>query len=304
MDADSLRVMNVLPQLVGCTGADLRCQFANRAYAEFLETTPEKMIGLTVEELWGKKLFRDVKPYIERALAGETVQFSKRILYKHGEPRFGKATLIPLSEGGYMVVIEDLSVFERNLKDRDRLIHELDHRVNNILQILESVIALESQVATGKVLGVLESLKARVDALALSYEQLRGIEPDGGWPAGVLLDKVAATVGAGISATFEAETDLRIPHASIDAFIFIATELARWVGVEGYPVRLVARRLPDGIELAVEGSEGDPTLCAGAAGIALVDSFAKSCGAGPLRGGIRPSIIFPLDAEVPIQTEV
>lgn len=294
MDDSVKRILDLLPQFVGSTDSSMRCRYANRAYAEFLGRSPESMMGVDIRELWGKKLFEEVKPFLDRALAGEIVSFSKRIRHFNGEKRFGKVDLIPEKDGGYTVLIHDLDSVERHMKDRERLIHELDHRVNNILQILESVLALESQSADSRTAAVLDSIKARVDALALSYELLSGGEPTGGWPASAVLERVIYSIGPGISASYSSDPDLRIPNGSIETFVFIATEIARWAVADGGVASLEARGIPEGLELAVENAvDTDLTTKAGAAGIALVESFARRCGAGILRGGKRLSIIFP-----------
>jgi len=293
---DPLGVLNVVPVPIGSTDASLRCRFANRAYAEVVGLPQEAMAGMTLRSIWGDTVIDEIMPFLKRALAGERVAFTKRISTTRGEVYFGRAELIPDSTGGYVVVIQDLGAYERSVRDRDNLIHELDHRVNNILQVLHSVIALETQTAADSIRIVLDAIKSRIDALGISYEFLRDTIPEGGWPVKIVLDKVAASVGPGLSAVAEADEKLRIPEGCVDAFVFIAAEFARWMGCQGDVVRLVARKIPAGIELCVHG-RSDPTQCAGAAGIALVDSFARSCGAGPLRGGANPSVVFPYDRE-------
>jgi PAS domain S-box-containing protein len=297
MDESSKRIFDLLPQSIGSTDPELRCRYANRAYAELLGRSPDAMIGLPVRELWGEKLIAEVLPFIKRAQSGERLAFSKRIVHINGEKRFGKVDMIPEEDGGYSVVIHDLDAVERHFRDRDRLVHELDHRVNNILQITQSVLALESQSADGKTLEVLGSIKARVDALSLSYELASGTEPRGGWPAAIVLERVASSIGPGISAHCASDPKLRISHANIENFVFIATEVARWASMDGKEARLEARHVPEGLELAAVCEDGaDLTTKAGAAGMALVDSFARRCGAGPIRGGRRVAIIFPLAA--------
>jgi two-component sensor histidine kinase len=289
---DPLGVLNAVPMPIGSTDSSLRCRFANHAYAETVRLPQDAMSGMSLRSIWGDRLIDEVMPFLRRALAGERVAFTKRVKTDRGDTFFGRAEIIPDSTGGYVVVMQDLGSYERSMRDRDNLIHELDHRVNNILQVLHSVIALETQTADTSSRTVLDAIKSRIDALAMSYEFLRDTEPDGGWPVTTLLSKVASSIGPGLSAVAEADEALRVPHGCIDAFIFIASEMARWVGCQGDVVRLVARKTPAGIELYAQG-RGDPTKCAGAAGIALVDSFAQSCGAAPLRGGSRPSIVFP-----------
>jgi PAS domain S-box-containing protein len=297
MDESTKRLLDKLPECIGSTGPDLRCRYANRAYAELLGRTPESMLGVQIPELWGEKLFAEVSTFIQRALNGEPVGFSKRIRDIKGEKRFGKVDILPDPDGGYTVVMHDLDAVERNFKDRDRLVHELDHRVNNILQILQSVIALEGQSADARTQSVLDSLKARVDALALAYELRSVAEPQGGWPIATVLERVVYSIGPGVSATCSSDPKLRIPNSEVETFVFIAMELSHWASVGEESAMLEARLVPEGIELSAEASsETDLTTKAGAAGIALVESFARRCGAGPLRGGRRLSIIFPLAA--------
>lgn len=297
MDESSMRIMDLLPQYIGSTDPDLRCRYANKAYAELLGRTPESMIGLPIKDLWGEKLYAEVMPFLSRALSGETVSFSKRIRHVNGEKRFGKVDLIPDRDGGYTVIMHDLDAVERHFKDRDRLVHELDHRVNNILQILQSVLALEAQSADDRTLTVLDAIKARVDALSLAYELISSAEPEGGWPVSSVLDRVAYSIGPGVSASCSSDPKLRIPQGQVETFVFIAMEMARWAASNGAFARIEARRVPEGLELAAEGDGiADLTMKAGAAGIALVESFARRCGAGPLRGGMRITIIFPLPA--------
>jgi len=294
----STRFLDFLPQSIGSTDTSLRCRYANRAYGELMGRSPESMIGVPIRELWGEKLFDDIQPFIQRVLAGEEVSFFKRGVLPSGEKRHGKIDLIPDADGGYSFVMQGLDEAERHSNDRDRLVHELDHRVNNTLQILESVIALESQCADEHVAVVLDAIKARVDALAISYEFLRADQPVQGWSAALVLERVASSIGPGDCASWASSPDLNVPLASMETFVFIAMELGRWASMKDDKARIEAHRVPEGIELSAQGAQGvDLTTRAGAAGLSLVESFAEHCGAGPLRGGIRLSIIFPLDGQ-------
>jgi len=298
MDENDYKLLDQLPQLIGFTGADLRSRFVNSAYASFLGKSKEELRGASIEAIWGAEIADEAMPYIKRALSGESLSFTKRIKTSDGETRMGKVHLTPSSDGGLAVVISDIGDFERNIEDRNNLIHELDHRVNNILQVLHSVIALEMQAAEDQSFHTLAAMKSRLDALALSYEYLKYPKPAIGWEAGAILDKIASAIGPGMSAISEAEGDVYISPGDLDAFIFIATELSRWATSEDAMVKLEARCRSEGIELSVSnGRDGDLTARAGAAGIALVESFAQSRKAGPLRGGSRLTIIFPQSRE-------
>ena len=294
MDTFDLAIFDLLPQYIGSTDSDLRFRYVNKAYADFLGAEREVVRGRRVSELWGDEVIDEVLPYLTRALGGERVSFTKRISTKTGERRVGKVELVPDPSGGYMTIIQDLGAYERSIRDRDYLVHELDHRVNNILQNLQSIIALETQCSSDEARKVLSAIKSRVEAMGLSYEHMRSPEPLGGWAVPLVLSRIGSAIGPGISATTAASEDLRIRHSDLDAFIFIATEMARWASMGDSMANIEVRKVPAGIELIVyDGESTDLTQRAGAAGIALVESFARTCGAGPLRGGARMSLVFP-----------
>lgn len=298
MDENDAAFVDLLPQLIGFTGADLRSRFVNSAYASFLGRSKAELRGASVEDIWGKDIAEEIRPFIGRALKGERITFTRELKSAAGPAREGKVDLVPIEGGGYFSVISDVDAIGQSLSDRNNLIHELDHRVNNILQVLHSVIALEMQAADSQSLRTLAAFKSRLDALALSYEYLKYPKPAGGWEAEAILEKIAASIGPGMSAISKAERDVFISPGDLDAFIFIATELSRWASADEATVTLEAARREEGIELSVSnGLDGDLTFHAGAAGIALVESFAESRKAGPLRGGSRLTVIFPQATE-------
>jgi len=298
MDEKSLRLFDLMAQSVGSTDGNLRCRFANRAFAVLMGRTPEAMLGVHIQDLWGRETFEDIQPFIKRALAGEAVSFSKRLRLPSGEMHHARVDLVPDEGGGYSFVLQGLDEAERHSRDRDRLVHELDHRVNNTFQVLQSIIALEYQSAEPATGAVLEAIKARVDALALSYEFIRADQPQKGWSAALVLERVAASIGPGDSASWAATSGLSIPVEFVETFIFIAMELSRWASMEDDKASISAQLVPEGIELSAASERGvDLTTRAGAAGLSLVESLAERCGAGPLRGGIRISLIFPMRAQ-------
>jgi PAS domain S-box-containing protein len=63
---------------------DLRYQKINTAYARLLNTTPERIIGCSVEDVIGSEALAAIRPYIERVLAGEVVEFERQLPYITG----------------------------------------------------------------------------------------------------------------------------------------------------------------------------------------------------------------------------
>jgi PAS domain S-box-containing protein len=68
--------------LTRCT-RDLRYRFVSRAYAEMIGRTPEEVVGRPIAELMGEQGFNTIRPYVERVLQGERVEFESMVPF-HG----------------------------------------------------------------------------------------------------------------------------------------------------------------------------------------------------------------------------
>ena len=75
--------------------ADGRYVWANESYRRWFGYPPERVRGLHASEVLGADAWATLRPYVERALAGEEVTFDHRINYKNGPPRDVRASYIP-----------------------------------------------------------------------------------------------------------------------------------------------------------------------------------------------------------------
>ena len=64
--------------LIRCT-RDLRYRFVSRAYAEMIQRIPEEVTGRSLIEVMGEAGFNTIRPYVERVLNGERVEFESRV---------------------------------------------------------------------------------------------------------------------------------------------------------------------------------------------------------------------------------
>lgn len=91
----------------------LRCRFANRAYLTWFGVAPERLIGMTIQELLGPELFALNEPHIRAALRGEEQLFERIVPGPGGTRRHGLAHYIPdVADGevrGFLVQVTDLS---------------------------------------------------------------------------------------------------------------------------------------------------------------------------------------------------
>jgi diguanylate cyclase (GGDEF)-like protein/PAS domain S-box-containing protein len=87
-------VTDNVPALISYIDPEHRFRFANRAYQDWLGVEPESMIGSSLRELYGEAAYARIRPYLERAFAGETLSYERDLEAKHG-PRYVHVTMTP-----------------------------------------------------------------------------------------------------------------------------------------------------------------------------------------------------------------
>ena len=66
---------NSVPALIAYIDRDQRFRFSNRTYGEWLGVPHEKMVGRTLREVFGEKLYERLREHVERVLGGHPVEF-------------------------------------------------------------------------------------------------------------------------------------------------------------------------------------------------------------------------------------
>lgn len=80
-----LRTMaDAIPSMMAYWDKHQICQFANRQYERWFGKSPEEMIGLSLANVLGEKLFAQNLPFIQGALAGEAQEFERSIVRPDG----------------------------------------------------------------------------------------------------------------------------------------------------------------------------------------------------------------------------
>jgi diguanylate cyclase (GGDEF)-like protein/PAS domain S-box-containing protein len=83
---------------------DLRCVFANRAYARTWGWDVDSILGRTVAEVIGAEAYREIEPHIQRVVKGETVTYERTIPTGEATFRVLEVNLLPqLGDDGAVI---------------------------------------------------------------------------------------------------------------------------------------------------------------------------------------------------------
>jgi PAS domain S-box-containing protein len=94
-------VTDHLPALVGYWSADMRCQFANRPYLEWLGRAEHDVIGHRAHELLGAEQMAQVSDHVQGVLEGRSQSFARELHNGGGPTIHALASYIPdLDEAG------------------------------------------------------------------------------------------------------------------------------------------------------------------------------------------------------------
>ncbi|MGF1458658.1 MAG: PAS domain S-box protein [Leptolyngbyaceae cyanobacterium] len=114
--ASEARLQLVTDSVNGCIAyidAQQRYQFVNQTFEAWFGCRKTEILGQTVEAMIGAAAYAKTRGYIERALAGETVNYEAELPYQQGGTRYVTASLVPDVNGqtvdGYYVLVTDIS---------------------------------------------------------------------------------------------------------------------------------------------------------------------------------------------------
>ena len=88
-------VMDSMSAPVTLCDRDLRFIWVNKAYANWLGMSAEEIVGRTIVDVLGPEALAVIRPYIERVLAGERVQYEERIPYRGRGMRWIQGSYTP-----------------------------------------------------------------------------------------------------------------------------------------------------------------------------------------------------------------
>ncbi|QNP54024.1 PAS domain-containing protein [Hymenobacter qilianensis] len=96
-------VTDSLPVLIGYLDREEKYQFTNEAYKAWFNQPPEALLGRAVRDIIGENAYRGVKGYIERALAGERLDFEAKMPYRENFVKHIRTSYVPDIQSGKVV---------------------------------------------------------------------------------------------------------------------------------------------------------------------------------------------------------
>jgi len=146
--------------------------------------SPSEIIGRSFAEFVDEENLPPIRENFQKPLSGQNISGEYRITTKSGEPRWIQTSTHPIVMENRVIgtqgVLMDITDRKRaedqikaSLKEKEILLQEIHHRVKNNMQVISSILNLQSRNITDKqVLGIIKSSQDRVRSMALIHEKL------------------------------------------------------------------------------------------------------------------------------------
>ena len=203
-------IIDSAPALISYVDRDLRYRIVNRGYERWFHRSPHQVEGRHVREVVGAAGWERTRPYMERALAGETVRYEDALPNAEGGTRWVELVYTPDRDAdgqvlGFVALAHDVSERKRGELALMQNI-ELSERKRILVTALSEMLTPE-QVASVVIEHALPMTGARAGTLVLVSEDGKSLD-------------VIATEGYG------PEVDAAWTHTPLDAPVPMA-EAAR-----------------------------------------------------------------------------
>jgi PAS domain S-box-containing protein len=129
-------IVDAVPAIIAYVDRRRRFVFVNRKHAELFGRTPQETAGRTMREVLGDQLCAVLEPFVERALAGETLEFERPEVSDGGRGRDLHVHYVPDRDAagvvqGFVVQIMDVS----ELRAAHRLLAASEVRFRSLFEV-------------------------------------------------------------------------------------------------------------------------------------------------------------------------
>jgi PAS domain S-box-containing protein len=136
-------ITDITPVLLTQCSRELRFRYVNRAYAEVFGLAPEDIVGKSVPEFMGENAYATIRPYVERVLKGERVDYETEIPYRRAGPKFMRVAYLPERNRrgdvvGWVASLTEITDRKRAEEKIKNLNAELQRRVEEFVALIDT----------------------------------------------------------------------------------------------------------------------------------------------------------------------
>ena len=147
-------VTDTMPAGVVRVSAELQYVWVNRVFAAWAGRSPGEIIGRPIVEVIGEADWGELRPYVERALGGERVEYERLARFKALGQRWIHAVAEPTRDAagrpdGLVAVVSDIhhrKLMEQTLREaerrKDEFLATLAHELRNPLAPIRNAVAI------------------------------------------------------------------------------------------------------------------------------------------------------------------
>ncbi|MGI4871986.1 MAG: PAS domain-containing sensor histidine kinase [Janthinobacterium lividum] len=137
-------VTDALPVLIGYLDQEQKYRFANQAYQAWFHQDPANLLGRPVQEVAGPAAYSNIRPYIERALAGERVDFETEMPFRPDFTKVIRTTYVPDFQDGHVAGCFTLVT---DITEQVRAREQVEHLNGTLAAINEQLQATNQELA-------------------------------------------------------------------------------------------------------------------------------------------------------------
>ncbi len=117
-EAELSLVMDAVPALIAYVNTDGCYLRVNRNYAQWFGSTVEEIQGKRMSDVLGEEQWKQIKPWVEKVLSGETITYERQLPFQRGDRRWIRASYTPdVNERGrikgFVVHVIDIEVIKK-----------------------------------------------------------------------------------------------------------------------------------------------------------------------------------------------
>ena len=130
------QMLRIVSRHVGATisvyDRDLVFRFVSVGFAQWFGLRPEQIVGRTLAECYGEHNFTRYRPYIERALSGETVAYERQVRDPSGFDGWRTVSLVPWrDDDGSVVGVVNCALSVHELKTTTEALRAANQRLTS-----------------------------------------------------------------------------------------------------------------------------------------------------------------------------